>query len=64
MFTILAWLVFVPAVFWNVTLFFVAFSDLMSNKSRIEWTNKRNLRDLTLSLIILFVPGVYLFGWF
>lgn len=64
MLTILAWIVFIPALIWNFTLFCVAFSDLMSNKYKIEWTNKRNLRDLAFSLIVLFVPGVYLFGWF
>jgi hypothetical protein len=64
MLTILAWLVFVPAVAWNIIFFYVAFEALMSSNSEIEWTNKRNLRDLTISLIILFVPGVYLFGWF
>ena len=64
MLTIIAWLVFVPAAGWNIIIFSVAFEALMSPNSEIEWTSKRNLRDLTISLIILFVPGVYLFGWF
>lgn len=64
MLTILAWLVFVPAVFWNIIIFCVAFGALMSPTSKIEWTNKQNLRDLAISLLVLFVPGVYLFGWF
>lgn len=64
MLTILAWLVFVPAVVWNFILFCVSFSDLMSDNSKIEWKRMKNLRDLILSLLVLFVPGVYLFGWF
>lgn len=64
MLTILAWLVFVPAVVWNFTLFCVTFSDLMSDNPKIEWKRMKNLRDLILSLLVLFVPGVYLFGWF
>ena len=64
MFTILAWALFVPAVVWNFIIFCVAFGALMSPTSKIEWTNKRNLRDLAISLLVLFVPGVYLFGWF
>lgn len=64
MLTILSWVVFIPALIWNITLFYIIFGDLMSEKSNIEWTRTKNLRDLSLSLIILFVPGVYLFGWF
>ena len=64
MLTILAWLVFVPAVGWNILIFGVAFGALMSPNPEIEWTNKRNLRDLAISVLILVVPGVYLFGWF
>jgi hypothetical protein len=64
MLSILAWIVFVPALVWNITIFIVAFGDLMSSKAKIEWTSARNIRDLALSLAILFIPGVYLFGWF
>jgi hypothetical protein len=64
MLSILAWIVFVPALIWNTTIFIVAFGDLMSPKAKIEWTSARNIRDLALSLTILFIPGVYLFGWF
>jgi len=63
MLTILAWMVFVPAVIWNMTLFIVAISDVLGS-NRVHWFTKRNMRDLILSLTILFVPGVYLFGWF
>lgn len=64
MLTILSWVIFVPAFFWNVALVYVVWSDLMASKGRLGWKNKRNWRDLVLSLVILFVPGVYLFGWF
>jgi hypothetical protein len=64
MLSILAWIVFVPALIWNFIIFIVAFGDLMSPKAKIEWTSARNIRDLALSLTILFIPGVYLFGWF
>jgi hypothetical protein len=63
MLTILAWMVFIPAVVWNMTLFMVAISDIFG-QNRVHWFTKRNMRDLALSLVILFVPGVYLFGLF
>jgi hypothetical protein len=37
---------------------------LMSTKPGVNWSNKRNFRDLILSLMVLFIPGVYLFGLF
>ena len=64
MLTIFAWLIFIPAFIWNILFLAVAFGDLMSPKAKIEWTSARNIRDLALSLTILFIPGVYLFGWF
>jgi hypothetical protein len=64
MITIFAWLVFIPALIWNVLLFAIAFGDLMSLKGKIAWTKLRNIRDLVISLALLFIPGVYLFGWF
>jgi hypothetical protein len=64
MLTVFAWMVFIPAVFWNVTILCVAFADLMSTKPGVDWSNKRNFRDLILSLMVLFIPGVYLFGLF
>ena len=62
MLTIFAWMVFVPAVIWNVTILTIVFTDVIGDR-KVEW-NRRNIRDLTLSLVVLFVPGVYLFGWF
>lgn len=63
MLTILAWMVFIPAVVWNMILFPVVFSDIIS-KGDLDWNKARNWRDLILSLAVLFIPGVYLFGWF
>lgn len=63
MLTIMAWVVFIPALIWNITLLFIAFGDIIGD-SKISWVNTRNLRDLILSLAVLFIPGVYLFGWF
>lgn len=64
MLTVFAWMVFIPAVFWNVTILCIAFADLMSDKPTVDWANKRNFLDLALSLTVLFIPGVYLFGLF
>ncbi len=62
MLTILAWMVFLPAAFWNVVFWSVAFSVLIESKTG-EWKNLRNLRDAVLSAALLLIPGVYLFGW-
>lgn len=63
MLTIVSWMVFVPAVVWNVLIFCVAFGDIMGSSKVKWWSIKRNWRDLALSLAVLFIPGVYLFGW-
>jgi hypothetical protein len=62
MLTVLAWTVFVPALFWNVIFFSVVFTEIVG-KDKLFWTC-RNIRDTIISLVILFVPGVYLFGLF
>jgi len=64
MLTVFAWMIFIPAVVWNVTILCVAFADLMSDKRSVDWANKRNFLDLALSLAVLFIPGFYLFGLF
>lgn len=60
MLTIIAWLVFVPALGWNVLFFLIAFDQLVKRKGLLV----RNLVDALVSLALLLVPGVYLFGWF
>lgn len=62
MLTILAWMVFIPAVVWNFAMLVVAFTDIVGSR-KIDWLTARNVFDLSLSLAILFIPGVYLFGW-
>lgn len=66
MLTILAWLVFIPAAFWNVIFWCVAFATVIESKpdeTRCELSTRRNLRDAVLSASLLLIPGVYLFGW-
>lgn len=63
MLTVLAWMVFIPAVVWNFVFFTIAFGDIVGDR-RFSWVNPRNVRDLILSLAVLFIPGVYLFGVF
>jgi hypothetical protein len=63
MLTILAWFVFVPAVMWNVLYWGMAFSIIINSKTN-SWVSVRNLRDSILSLVLLIIPGVYLFGWY
>lgn len=63
MLTILAWFVFIPAVVWNVIFWVIAFGVFIESKGYM-WANERNLRDSILSLALLIIPGVYLFGWY
>lgn len=61
MLTIIAWLVFVPALAWNVLFFLIAFDEILANRKGLP---VRNLTDALVSLALLLVPGVYLFGRF
>ncbi len=61
MLTVVAWMVFVPAVVWNMLFFAIAFKDTVYNGIGV-WANKANIQQSVISLVILFVPGVYLFG--
>jgi hypothetical protein len=61
MLTIIAWMIFVPAVIWNVLLWSILFLDIIY-KQAYTWMTKRNLRDFLLSLAILLIPGIFLFG--
>jgi hypothetical protein len=63
MLTILAFMIFVGALLWNTIFFCIAFSEIINGR-KISWKNKTNLLHASLSLAILFIPGVYLFGWF
>lgn len=63
MLTIFAWMVFVPAVIWNMIVLTIAFTDIVGDR-KYSWNTAANWRDLTLGLAILFIPGIYLFGVF
>ena len=62
MFTIIAWVVFIPAFVWNLAGMVIVIDDLLG-AGKIKW-NARDFLELAFSLALLFVPGVYLFGWF
>jgi len=61
MLTILAIIVFIPALVWNVVLWGVAFDSIVKDKE-YDWINFRNFRDTILSLAVLLIPGVYLWN--
>lgn len=61
MLTILAWMIFIPAAIWNVVFFSIAFVDTLT-KGISVWKINKNFLHAILSLALLLVPGVYLFG--
>lgn len=63
MITIIAWIVFIPAVIINVAWFSLAVYQVVEKRSIKALKQPSNVRDMILLLAIMFVPGVYLFGW-
>ena len=61
MITIVAWIVFVFATFWNILYFGVALGQILKEE-KTNW--QCEIVAIVLSLTLWFVPGVYLFGWF
>ena len=61
MLTVIAWMVFVPAVIWNLIFFAVAMVTVFESKE-YNWLNRRNIRDSAISLAAMILPGIYLFG--
>lgn len=61
MLTIIAWIVFVFASFWNI-FFWVVGAMEMVNRNRVDWDRTRV--EMIISLAIWIIPGVYLFGLF
>lgn len=57
MLTILASVIFVPALIWNLVFIPVAITQSFSRKN--FWSD---IKALVFSLAILFIPGIYLFG--
>lgn len=62
MLTIIAHMVFWPAMIWNVLFWIAAFGQLFNGTPFPRHIQLRNVRDSIISLTLLFVPGVYLFG--
>ena len=62
MLTIIAHMVFWPAMIWNVVFWITAFSQLIDGTPLPRYIQLRNVRDSIFSLTLLLVPGVYLFG--
>jgi len=62
MLTIIAHMVFWPALVWNVAFWIAAVAQLLNSTSLPLRVHLRNVRDSIVSLTLLLVPGVYLFG--
>jgi len=62
MLTIIAHMVFWPVAVWNVVFWIIAFGRLIEGNPTPRHIKLCNLRDGILSLALLFIPGVYLFG--
>jgi hypothetical protein len=60
MITIIAWIVFVFATIWNMLYWTVAVGEIIQAK-KTNW--RRETVAMLISLLLWFVPGVYLFGW-
>ena len=61
MITIVAWIVFIFATFWNMIYFGVALVEIIKSE-KTNW--RRESVAIVISLALWFVPGIYLFGWF
>ena len=62
MLTLFAWIVFIPAFGWFITITLIFLSDVISGD--FHYFNSRNIRDLAFSVLMVMIPGVYLFGLF
>lgn len=61
MLTIIAWIVFIFASFWNVFFWAVGAMEMVQ-RNPIDWDRTRV--EMIISLAIWIIPGVYLFGLF
>lgn len=60
MMTILAWITFIPAAIFNILLW-IAFFDMCSRDITIT---REHIIGAIVTFLLMFVPGVYLFGFF
>ena len=60
MITIVAWIVFIFATIWNMLYWAVAVGEIVQ-AGKTNW--RRESVAMLITLMIWFVPGVYLFGW-
>lgn len=61
MLTIISWVVFILASFWNIFFWAVGALEIV-NGAPIDWCRTRV--EMVISLAIWIIPGVYLFGVF
>jgi hypothetical protein len=61
MITIVAWIVFIIATGWNMIYLSAAVGSIIEG-SKTSW--RHEIVAMVMSLMLWFVPGVYLFGWF
>ena len=67
MLTILAWIIFIPALIFNIFLWLTILLAVLLDDRRIKFTNKDFVNTATIviiGMIILWIPGIYLFGVF
>lgn len=67
MLTILAWIIFIPALILNIFLWLTILLAVLLDDRRIKFTNKDFVNTATIviiGMIILWIPGIYLFGVF
>lgn len=70
MLTVIAWIIFVPALIWNM-MFGAAFITIVLEDIRFcpkevksQLAMWENWKYILISLSFLFIPGIYLFGIF
>lgn len=61
MLTFVAWIVFICGTFLNVIYWAVAFGAMMDG-TKTNWN--REIVGMLMSLVLWFVPGIFLFGLF
>jgi hypothetical protein len=60
MLELLAWCVFIPATVWNIVIWLVI---VYKAANAYPFAVKEDIITVIISLVVWFVPGVYLLGW-